>query len=172
MKMHFDQAKLINKSLTESGQIFDFSFLLKFIIMKQILLYLISGLILMGCGPAISYVGSSSQPTEKVDVFVNESAIKRPFDIIGKGYPDIRFTWPAANLPEKLMNQAVKKARKMGADAVFFYDYFLLQDGKFINTSTVAKTDTATQTTTVNNSISVLNNAITERQEIFFLKYK
>ena len=33
-----------------------------------------------------NYLGSTYPPTDKVEVFVTRSSVKKPFDVIGKGY--------------------------------------------------------------------------------------
>jgi hypothetical protein len=60
------------------------------------------------CGVRINYLGSSLAPTEHVDVYVEASAIKKPYTIIGKGYP-LHFTYNALT---KLQKKVVETARK------------------------------------------------------------
>lgn len=55
--------------------------------MKYIYTSLVLSTIFTSCAMRIDYLGSASTPTNNVDVYVDPSAIKRPYTIIGKGYP-------------------------------------------------------------------------------------
>src|SRR6185503_17286673 len=87
-------------------------------------LLLLLVIILSSCFPSrLSYVGSKHTPTNKVDVYVDEGAIKRKYVIIGKGYVEPGFH--RRDERERLLNQAIVKARKNGADAVFYRETFI-----------------------------------------------
>jgi hypothetical protein len=74
------------------------------------------------CASRISYVGTAYSPTKKVDIFVDESAIKRTYSIVGKGY--LRGNL-ALTSPEKVQSNAIVKAKEKGADAILLKDYYL-----------------------------------------------
>lgn len=89
--------------------------------MEKIYSFLFSSLLLFSCGPTVSYIGNSYQRTDAVDVFVDESAIQKDYDIVGKGY--VHFF--GGKVPESIQNKAVAKAKKKGADAILVKDYYV-----------------------------------------------
>src|SRR5215213_1752223 len=92
------------------------------------------------CSTGVKYLGTSYPPTTKVDVFVSESAVKKPFEIIGKGY--VNGIQPSV---EVIQRQAVEKAKLNGADAVVIEDYYLVD-----KTSSIATTDSLKRTRILN----------------------
>src|SRR5687768_11781009 len=90
--------------------------------MSKLYAYLPALLILTSCASKISYVGTTYNPTEKVDVFVDEGAIKRTYSIVGKGY--VRGSTALAK-PERIQSNAIATARQKGADAILIKDYYL-----------------------------------------------
>lgn len=93
------------------------------------------------CSTKISYIGQAHIPTKKIDVFVTEQSIKRPFDFVGKGY--LRGYTFLLN-PEKLMEKARKKGLEKGADAVLITDYYIPDTGgtsinSFLKTDSIGK---------------------------------
>ena len=111
----------------------------------------------------LNYVGNSYKPTSNVDVFVDEGAIKRKYDIVGKGYMS---TAMAAANPEKIQTRAVTKAKQKGADAVLIKDYSIPVTGinTRLQTDSVHKTVLMVGNTTVRQSSS-------PEFVVFFLKY-
>lgn len=121
--------------------------------------------LLISCGalPTVRYVGSSYAPTGKeIDVYVDPSAIKRPYAIIGKGYPHA-----SLNNPERIQHYAVEQARKHGADAVLFLDNIYFNEQTAIRTTNTF--DTAGRKT---RSSTIAGPVISREQEIRFLKYE
>ena len=118
---------------------------------------------LFSCATRFSYMGTSSTPTTHVDVFVDASAIRQPYTIIGKGYQE-----SVSVNKEILQEKAIMKAKEKGADAVLFQDYFLT--GNETSAYSISKSDSSGKTLTVNRknaSSAVVNSEIT----ILFLKY-
>ena len=111
----------------------------------------------------INYVGNSYDPTNNIEVFVDEGAIKRKYDIVGKGY--LSTAMSAVN-PERIQTTAVAKAKQKGADAVLSKDYVI----------PVTSIDRRLQTDSVNKGV-VLIGSTTMRQNsspefvVLFLKY-
>lgn len=115
------------------------------------------------------YVGSSEAPTQKVDVFVDAAAIKRSYDIIGKGYEKPGLGG-AMNL-EKMQAEAIKKAKKKGADAIFYREiYISTNGGTAINTR--AQTDSIYRGIVTTSSTSITPVTGYWHKEILFLKYR
>jgi iron uptake system EfeUOB component EfeO/EfeM len=116
------------------------------------------------------YVGDKSRPTEKVDVFVDASAIKKEYTIIGKGYSEIIYNWKQKLHSEKILTSAIEKAKQNGADAVFFKETFIYTQGTNINThgriDSVGKAVVTASSTTISPTVGYFHN------EILFLKYK
>ncbi|MFL5741377.1 MAG: hypothetical protein ACJ75B_14230 [Flavisolibacter sp.] len=117
--------------------------------------------ILVSCGTRIDYVGKSATPTQKVDVFVDPSSIKKPYTVIGKGY----VTYGAAYRMEKLQRQAVQKAKEKGADAVLFQDYFVTEEGT--NSYASHHSDSSQILVNVHNA----RDLVSTHTDVLFLKY-
>lgn len=93
--------------------------------------YLISSmaLFLISCATRISYMGESSNPTNKVDFFIDPSSITKNYKVIGKGYLE----YPGK--AEKIQELAILKGMEIGADAVLVQEYWTTYSGTSINTS-------------------------------------
>ena len=105
---------------------------------------------LFSCSAKIHYVGQASGTTKKVDVYINESSIKRNYDLLGQGYLNV---WAAHSKPDKIQKLAEETARKKGADAVIITDYFIANTGQSINnnyrTDSLDKGVITTENTTI-----------------------
>lgn len=136
--------------------------------MKHVYSLLLLSFILVSCAVRINYLGSTSTPTEKVDVYVDAAAIKRPYSIIGRGYPEYLSSGSWLNSTEKLQQKVVKVAQKKGADAVLFQDHYVQREGT--NIHSVSRTDSVGTgvVTTTSGSIAPL---FTLGRNIFFLRY-
>lgn len=91
--------------------------------MRHFYLLLFSTL-LISCGTIVDYVGNSYTPTNKVDVFVSLSSVKKEYQIIGKGYAGSGTL--VRRLGEKVQKKALRIAKDKGADAIVIQDYLLL----------------------------------------------
>jgi hypothetical protein len=136
--------------------------------MKTLYPLLVAMTFFASCGVRISYLGSSLAPTKHVDVYVEASAIKKPYTIIGKGYP-ANFAYGALiNTPGKLQKKVVETARKKGADAVLFQDFYLQERGT--NFYSATRTDSAGNGVIATTS-GALGPVITAGRNIYFLRY-
>ncbi|HWJ91949.1 MAG TPA: hypothetical protein VNR87_12600 [Flavisolibacter sp.] len=133
--------------------------------MTKIYTTLLFSSVLFSCGLHINYLGTTSAPTQKVDVFVDPAAIKRPFTVVGKGYADRAFGDNTKNLQPK----AVRMAMEKGADAILFQDLYVTEDKSTVYTS-VRKTDSSGRSSVLlrNSSSSPIVNS---KVDILFLKY-
>jgi hypothetical protein len=130
--------------------------------MSKHYIYLCLAIVFSSCATKVGYIGNSYNPTSKVDVFVDEGAIKRNYDIVGKGY--VRSV--TITTPEKIQSSAIETAKQKGADAILIKDYLLPVTG--INTS--LRTDTLNKALmTVGNT--TVQQSSTERFVVLFLKY-
>lgn len=122
--------------------------------------------ILSSCATRINYIGNTNSPTTHVDIYVTEKAIKKPYEVIGRGFL-FRGSF-YRKFQETMQRKAIKKAKEIGADAVLFQEYALLVPGN--NISSVFRTDTIQHgvITTGNTNISP---TITSGFNISFLKY-
>lgn len=125
----------------------------------------ISVLFLASCG-GVSYLGNSFNKTTHVDVYVDQGAIKKSFTIIGKGYE--KYVPYGRHNIEKLQAKAVQKAKQKGADAILFQDYYLVQPGTTINTTTRTDTLDKAVVTTGNTYVGPV---LSSGRHILFLKY-
>jgi hypothetical protein len=120
-------------------------------------------LIFSSCTTSIRYIGQSFPETDHVDVFINESSIKRPFDYIGKGFLGY------FKNPVKIQQKSEKLARKKGADAVLILDYYIPDNGTLVNT--VFRTDSVNRAAVTTSSTTIQPIGYKEFY-IYFLKYQ
>jgi hypothetical protein len=111
----------------------------------------------------LDYIGASYSPTKIVDVYVDASAIKKPYTIMGKTYIE---TTPLTNL-ERVQQDAIEKAKQKGADAILFRDYIIQDGGSF---QTVTKSDSIGGSS-VRVRTTTATPIETTRLDILFLKY-
>ena len=130
-------------------------------------IYFFSFIILLfpSCITRIAYIGSTSAPTSRVDVFVNENAIKKNYEIVGKGY--IHYGLYSRGV-EKIQKKSIAKAKEVGANGILFQDYYVPNTGTSINT--VMRSDSVAKgLITVGNT--TVQSTGTGGLNIFFLKY-
>jgi hypothetical protein len=113
----------------------------------------------------LDYLGTSLTPTDSVAVFVDASAIEKPYTIIGKAYLKAGML---GNLSiKRLQAESVEKAKQNGADAVLIQDYLVYDP----SVTSVLRTDSLGKGT-----VTVANTALhqhgSQRFAIVFLKYK
>ncbi len=138
--------------------------------MKLIYFFLVT-VLFVSCGTTaipfsrIEYLGSSHPATDSVAVFVDPSAIARPYTVIGKGFPkSSAMSWQSL---ERVQADAVTKAKETGADAILIQDYLIPVAGY----NTVVRTDSiGTGVLTVGNA--TVAQAGTRQFTFLFLKYK
>ncbi len=117
-------------------------------------------IIFCSCGTSINYLGSSYPSTQKVDVFVSGSAVKKPYELIGKGYLRSLVGYPSI---DKIQKKTIEKAKVKGADAVLFEDYYVVDNTSSITTDL----DSLTRSTRITASATP-----TRSLSIKFLRYK
>jgi hypothetical protein len=91
---------------------------------------------------------------------VTQASVKKPFDVIGKGYLQNGNPKPTVEMIQKL---AVEKAKTKGADAVIIEDRYLVNDSGTLITHTDSTRGTHT---------SYANPSIASGFNILFLRYK
>ena len=109
----------------------------------------------------INYVGNSYDPTNNIEVFVDEGAIKRKYDVVGKGYVQNTTT-----TPEKIQIKAIEIAKQRGADAILIKDYLVPYTG--VNTR--VRTDTLDKAI-INVGNTVVRHGSLPEFVVLFLKY-
>lgn len=92
--------------------------------------------LLSGCANS-SYVGKSYAPTLKVDLFMDESSITRPHEVMGQVSIDGESMVSTDKLQEKMLEEA--KAR--GADAVLIEGYEEIYSGSSTSSNASTSTD-------------------------------
>jgi hypothetical protein len=127
---------------------------------------ILSLIVLCSCRARLNYLGSSLSPTKNVDVYVDATAIRRPYTIIGKGYMEFGFGVKARI--DKMQAKAVEKARSKGADAVLFQDYIIKRDGTSVQT--ITKTDSVGKGL-VTVETGTIGPIVSSGTNILFLKY-
>jgi PBP1b-binding outer membrane lipoprotein LpoB len=137
--------------------------------MKNVYLIYFLAVIISSCSAAkFRYVGSKNPPVQKVDVYVDERSIKKQYDIVGKGYAEPN--WMRKLDQEKMLEMAIEKAKKNGADAIFFKETFIPTPGTAVNTHT--QTDTLGKSVITSSNTSIMPVYGYLNKEILFLKYK
>ena len=109
----------------------------------------------------INYVGNSYDPTNNIEVFVDEGAIKRKYDVVGKGYVQNTTT-----TPEKIQIKAIEIAKQRGADAILIKDYLVPYTG--VNTR--VRTDTLDKAV-INVGNTIVRHGSSPEFVVLFLKY-
>jgi len=122
------------------------------------------------CSSHLNYIGSTQSKTTQVDVYVAESAIKKPYSIIGKGILNNRTLDPS---PERIQQKAIALAKQKGADAILMNDYFINVQSSH-NNSTVggrfpSDSNSKASITTSIHSVSFSPDRIVD---VYFLKYE
>lgn len=134
--------------------------------MKKLIPILLLPVLFISCSRVVQpvrYMGSSYPPSGKeVDVYVDAAAIRRPYIIMGKGYPVSAYT-----SPERIQQFAVEQARKHGADAVLFLDNIYYTEQTAIRTTNTF--DTSGRKT---RSSTIAGPVVSREREIQFLKYE
>ena len=127
--------------------------------MRKLYTILLS-ILFSSCITQVNYLGSNFPPTTSVDVFVTQASVKKPFDVIGKGYLTNGNPKPTVEVIQKL---AVEKAKAKGADAVIIEDRYLVDDSGTL----ITRTDSSRGVHT-----SYVNPSIASGFNILFLRYK
>jgi hypothetical protein len=132
--------------------------------MKKLYSYVPTIFLFCSCSTTLNYLGNNYDPTQKVDVFVDESAVKRSYDIVGKGYvKSTMFT-----KPEHVQFKAIQTAKKKGADAVLIKDYYLPFPKSSIQTTLLSDSLGKSLITIGNSSVRP---DLSSEFIVFFLKY-
>jgi hypothetical protein len=121
-------------------------------------------MLLSSCRSSLEYIGAYFPPTENVDVFVSESAIKKPYDIVGKSVVPSEF---AGLRMERMQRRAIVKARQKGADAILIKNYFF-NDKYYFNGISVIDSLNRSSITVSNHPVQ---SSTFENFEILYLKY-
>ncbi len=100
--------------------------------MKKLYSSVVLMMILCSCGTSINYLGTTYPSTKNIDVFVSGSSVKKPFEIIGKGYVRNLVGQPSI---DKIQKKTIEKAKVKGADAVLFEDYYVVDNTTSITTN-------------------------------------
>lgn len=134
--------------------------------MKQFYLPLCTMLLISACATRVNYVGTAYAPSQQVDVYVTKDAIKKQYDIIGKGYVH---TTTGFYSEEKIQRKAVEKARKKGAHAVLIEDYFILHNDKSITTA--LSTDSSRNASLLVGTAAA-HPSVASGMQILFIRYR
>ncbi len=118
------------------------------------------------CATKLNYLGNSFTPTNRVDVYVDASAIKRPYTVVGKGY--MQYSYYTRSKVDIMQKKAVETAKSKGADAVLFQEYHIQRDGTSIQT--VSRTDSVGKGV-VTIGAGMISPIISSGTNILFLKY-
>lgn len=114
----------------------------------------------------IGYIGQSYAATDKIDVYITEQSIRKPFQYIGKGYLSLG---SGLITPEKIQQMAESLGKKKGADAVLITDY-LTPNTNGTNITTVSKSDSSFSGT-VHTSSTTVSPSVESNYNILYIKY-
>ena len=133
--------------------------------MKNFYFYFLALIFLISCSPAVRYIGQKSEPTSKLDVFVAEQSIERPYRVIGSGHLGFGYL---KNV-ERLQDKIIAKGKTIGANAVWITVYSVPTGGTSINSTQQTDSLPRSILTTVNTSIQP---TFSSGYNIVYLKYK
>lgn len=122
---------------------------------------------LFSCGMKLNYLGTSYAPTENVDVYVDQNAIKKSYTIVGKGYAEgISISKKGYEIMQK---KAILKAKEKGADAILFQDHYIIDNNLRMHQG-ISGTD-STGSASINLHNATVSPVVNSKPEILFLKY-
>ncbi|MGZ5191687.1 MAG: hypothetical protein ACXWCZ_11785 [Flavisolibacter sp.] len=114
----------------------------------------------------LNYLGTSFLPTENVDIYVDQNAIKKSYTIVGKGYAEgISISKKSYEIMQK---KAIRKAKEKGADAILFQDHYIIENN--MGMQGIARTDSL-GSALINVQNTNVSPVVSSKPEIFFLKY-
>jgi hypothetical protein len=134
--------------------------------MVKFYFFLLSTAFISCTSTRLNYLGSSYSPTQKVDVFVDASAIQRPFTVIGKS--SVEIIRLSANNFERLQKMALQKAKEKGANAILFQDLYVTENGGSIQT--VSRPDSSVKSS-LNIRTGIVGPIVSSRKDVLYLKY-
>ena len=140
--------------------------LFKTMFMKKIYILLLP-VFIFGCSTTIQYVGKSYKSGADPEVFVDESEVKKPYSIIGRGYirPGIN---PHGINWNKVQRKAIQQGWQHGADAVLIIQKNTFNPLPTVRTyGSVDSVGKSLQT----NSVSEVYYPVSTWHDILFLKY-
>jgi len=104
-------------------------------IRSAIILILVISALISGCAKT-SYLGKTYSPTVNVDLFMEESGLTRPYEVMGQ----ISFAGESLVSTDKLQEKMLEEAKARGADAVLIEGY----EEIYTDSSTSANASTST----------------------------
>jgi hypothetical protein len=118
----------------------------------------------------VVYVGGQEKPVNHVDIFMDEALIKKPYEIMGVAKGTIGAYWPGRDYDEKIAKKAIERAKKNGADAILFSNYY----NKLYTPETRQESKVVISDTSVNRTASqkTIPSPMSTGKQILFLKYK
>jgi hypothetical protein len=115
---------------------------------------------------SLEYLGNSFTPTQRVDVYIDVAAIRKPYTVMGKSSYQNRTPFHVSL--DTIQKMAVEKAKEKGADAILFQDY-IVQNGTSIET--ITRTDSIGVMTPEKVRTTTATPIEIEKLDILFLKY-
>ncbi len=128
---------------------------------------LVLGFTLSSCATSIDYIGNTYAPSRNVDVYVDVSAIKRNYTVMGKGYPD--YSYLTRHPFSKVQGKATQKAIEHGADAILFTDQWIDVNIPASTTAETRKDSTGFSSRMISTGPSTTT---VPRLTVYFLKYQ
>ena len=129
------------------------------------LLFLLLTIVLSSCSK-IGYIGQSYTATNKIEVYISEGAIKKPFQYIGKGY---LVGNPGLINHDRIQKMAEELGKKKGADAVLITDYMSANTAG--TTITTVNTTDSSFSGTTHTGTTVVSPSVVNNFNILFIKY-
>lgn len=129
--------------------------------------YTLLFLLLTSCATKISYIGSKETPVTTTDVYVSSESIRKPYDVIGKGF--VKRGQFNRRYEQVMQRKALKKAKTIGADAVLFVDFAVPHAPQSIYSTT--RTDSLFNGTISSSEVHV-GPTVTYGFTVLFLKYR
>jgi hypothetical protein len=105
-------------------------------IRSAIILILVISAFISGCAKT-SYLGKTYSPTVNVDLFLDESGLTRPYEVMGQ----ISIDGESLVSTDKLQEKMLEEAKARGADAVLIEGYEEIYTDSSTSTNASTSTD-------------------------------
>jgi hypothetical protein len=105
-------------------------------IRSALILILVVSAFMSGCAKT-SYVGKTYAPTDNVDLFLDETSVTRPYEVMGQ----VSIDGESLVSTDKLQQKMLEEAKARGANAVLIEDYKEIYTDSSTSTNASTSTD-------------------------------
>jgi hypothetical protein len=123
------------------------------------------------CGFRINYLGASTgNASSKVDAYIQESTISKPYEVMGKGFPVAYFfDLSGRKRFERVQRKATQIAKRKGADGIIIKDTVIIANTSRYSSSTNIDPNSKTYSSNTSAAAGPVSRRLIE---VLFIKYK